>query len=163
MRHVCLPFLLIAMTASVLCAADSPFEGKWKFDGSQSNIAGAPDVREIEIKQDGNELVVKSKAKPPENGIYPLLWLGVGEFEVKMKNDGSQTTNLFGPYKMQSTTNVDGNKMTTQFVAANRAGEAVSGHWTRTVSPDGKQLTWQIDSKASDGRTLDKTLVFHRK
>jgi hypothetical protein len=39
----------------------------------------------------------------------------------------------------------------------------VQGQWIRTVSSDGREMTLQIVSKASDGRSMDQTLVFKRK
>jgi hypothetical protein len=162
MRFLCLSLLLCATLAAR--SSDSPFEGKWVLDKKQSaDLDGAPDIREMEIKSDGNGYVVKSKYLEPKNGIYPLLWLGVMSYEFKLNGDGSETVNLLGPFKHQSKTTIDGPKMTTDFQAANEAGEAVSGKWIRTVSGDGKTLTWEIHTKASDGRTLDKTLTFRRK
>jgi hypothetical protein len=146
-------------------AAKTGLEGKWVMDKNQSGdmASGAPEIREVELKQDGTEWVVKSKYVEPRTGMYPLLWLGVMAYELKLNGDGSETINLLGPFKHQSKTRVEGNKMTTEFVAANEAGEAVSGQWIRTVSEDGRQMTCEIKTKASDGRTLDKTLTFKRK
>jgi hypothetical protein len=162
MRFFCLSILLF--TALLAKTGDSPFEGKWVLDKkSSAELAGAPEIREMEIKRDGSGYVVKSKYVEPKDGIYPLLWLGVMAYEFKLNGDGAETVNLLGPFKHQSKTTVDGSKMTTDFQAANEAGQEVSGHWVRTLNDDGRQLTWEFHSKASDGRTLDKTLFFRRK
>jgi hypothetical protein len=144
-------------------AAKTGLEGKWVPEKNQNLPSAAPEIREMEIKQDGNEWVIKSKYVEPKTGMYPLLWLGIMAYELKLNGDGSETINLLGPFKHQSKTTVDGNRMTTEFVAANEAGEAVNGQWIRTVSDDGRQLTCQIKTKASDGRMLDQTLTFRRK
>lgn len=155
--------LSFILSLPVWAAEKGPFDGKWVADSETALTEGTPDIRELQIKQKGNEIVIKSKYVEPRNGIYPLLWLGVMAYELKLNADGSDTVNLLGPYKHQSKTTVEGLKMTTQFQAANEAGEAVSGQWIRSVSEDGKQLTCQIQTKASDGRTLDQTLTFRRK
>jgi hypothetical protein len=166
-RIAIITFLIVALVFALdsYGAANTGFEGKWVPDKGQSTDAAvnAPDIKEIEIKQSGNEYVIKSKYVEPKTGLYPLLWLGIMAYELKLNGDGSDTVNLLGPFKHQSKTTVQGNTMTTDFIAANEAGEAVTGQWVRTVSGDGRTLTCQIRTKASDGRTLEKTLSFRRK
>jgi hypothetical protein len=164
-RIVFLTFALIALVFALDAygAPKAGLEGKWVPEKNQELPSGAPDIRELEIKQDGNEWVIKSKYVEPRTGMYPLLWLGIMAYELKLNGDGSETINLLGPFKHQSKTTVSGNRMTTEFIAANEAGEAVSGQWIRTVSEDGRQLTCEIKTKASDGRTLERTLTFRRK
>lgn len=167
MRHIIVTLTMLVVLAGLAAAAStgkSPFEGKWVLDKKATTDLGAgPEIRETEIRQDGNEVLIKSKYVEPRNGIYPLLWLGIMAYDFKLHSDGSESVNLLGPYKHQSKTTIAGNKMTTEFQAANEAGEAVSGQWVRTVSEDGRQMTCEIRTKASDGRTLEKTLVFKRK
>jgi hypothetical protein len=61
-----------------------------------------------------------------------------------------------------SKTQVDGNKMTTDWKATLENGN-VEGKWIRTVSPDGKEMDLQIIAKSSDGRNMDQTLIFRRR
>lgn len=143
--------------------AAGPFDGKWVIDKGAGQVAGGPDFKEVEIKQKGDDVTIRSKYIEPPNGIYPLLWLGVMSMDFKLKANGEPTDNLLGPFKHQSKTKVEGNTMTTDFQAANEAGEAVSGQWIRKVSDDGKSMTLEVHTKASDGKTLDRTLNFKKK
>jgi hypothetical protein len=52
--------------------------------------------------------------------------------------------------------------MITDWTATNEKGRVGDGQWIRTVSPDGKEMTLQIVSKASVGRNLDQTLIMKR-
>jgi hypothetical protein len=142
--------------------AATPFEGKWEIDKKKTQAVGAPEDLKLEIKEDGTKLKVKSKYQEPKNSIYPLLWVGVMTYDIEHATDGSETTNHIGPFTHVSNTTVAGNKMVTDFTAALEKGN-VTGKWIRTVSPDGREMTWQINSKSSDGRALDQTLVFKKK
>ena len=80
-------------------------------------------------------------------------------YELELTTDGTEKVNQIGPFAHNSRTRVEGNKMTTEFIASNDAGK-VDGQWIRTLSPDGKEMTLQVLTNASDGRKLDQTLVF---
>lgn len=107
-------------------------------------------------------MVIKSKYQEPKNAIYPLLWVGIMTYELELTTDGSEKVTQIGPFAHNSKTRINGNKMVTDFVATNGTGK-VDGQWIRTLSPDGKEMTLQVLSRASDGRKLDQTLVFKRK
>lgn len=160
-------FLFSAVLMSFAAAATldagtaSSFVGKWQIDKKKTQAVGAPDDLQIEFKENGSKLLTKSKYREPKNNTYPLLWLGVMTYELELATDGSEKSNQIGPFMHTSKTMVDGNKMTTDFTANLEKG-TVSGQWIRTLSADGKELTWQIKSEASDGRKLDQTLVFKR-
>jgi hypothetical protein len=160
MRRYTALFFALSLVAF---ASESTFEGKWKLDKKATSTGDGPEIREVEIEREGGEIVIKSKYVEPKHGVYPLPWLGIMAYELRLNSDGSDTVNILGPYKHQSKTTIDGNKLVTEFVAANEAGEAVKGQWVRTVSADGKQMTCQIRTETKDGRTLDQTLVFRRK
>ena len=83
-------------------------------------------------------------------------------YELNLTTDGMEKVNQIGPFAHNSRTRIEGNKMTTDFVASNGPGK-VDGQWIRTVSPDGKAMTLQVLTTSSDGRKLDETLVFRRK
>ena len=142
-------------------AAQQSFNGKWVMDKKRSSQA-APDDFQQEIKQDGSKITIKSKYREPKSAMYPLLWVGVMTYDLELSGDGSDKTNHIGPFTHTSKTKVEGNKMTTDFTAKIENG-SVNGQWIRTLSPDGKEMTMQIRSEASDGRKLDQTLVFKRK
>ena len=156
-----LPFLAIALV-TVLSAASTGFEGKWVLDKSKPLPSGGPEDLEIEMKQNGPNLTIKSKYREPKDAIYPLLWVGIMTYELNLTTDGMEKVNQIGPFAHNSRTRIEGNKMTTDFVASNGPGK-VDGQWIRTVSPDGKAMTLQVLTTSSDGRKLDETLVFRRK
>jgi hypothetical protein len=141
----------------------SPFEGKWKLDKDKTQAVGAPQDLECEIKADGaNGFVIKSKYREPKNAIYPLMWVGIMTYELPLTIDGSEKMNQIGPFAHVSKSSVNGNKLVTDWKATMENG-GVEGQWIRTLSPDGKEMTLQIISKASDGRNMDQTLVMRRR
>ena len=160
-RRFLVPLLALAL-APALLGASTGFDGKWVLDKKKTQAAGAPEDLQIEMKQDGPKLVIKSKYQEPKNAIYPLLWVGIMTYELELTTDGTEKVNQIGPFAHNSRTRVEGNKMTTEFIASNNTGR-VEGQWIRTLSPDGKEMTMQVLTNASDGRKLDQTLVFRRK
>lgn len=162
---VFLRFLAVTISCAGLLLANStlsPFEGKWKVDKSKTKVTGAPEDLETEIKPDGDSgVIIKSKYREPKNAIYPLMWVGIMTYELPL-SIGSEKTNQIGPFMHVSRTTVDGNRMVTDWKATIEKGE-VDGQWIRTVSPDGKEMTLQIISKASDGRHMDQTLVLKKR
>ncbi len=155
---IAVPMLVFAATPGA-----NPFVGKWRIDKSKTKAQGVPDDLEVEIKQDGNAgLLVKSKYREPKTNMYPLLWVGVMTYELPLSTDGTEKQNQIGPFMHVSKTQLDGNKMTTDWKATIENG-SVEGQWIRTVSDDGRQMDLQIIAKASDGRNMDQTLVFKRR
>ena len=185
------------LTAAVSWAGNAAaFQGKWELDKKKTQAAGAPENLQVEIKERGDGVQIKSKYREPKSSMYPLLWVGIMTYELDLSTDGSDKTNHIGPFTHVSKTTVNGNTMTTEFdvfsappgqgggtaggAAANAqagaaaaeastaAGQATTpviqgGKWVRTVSEDGREMTLQIDAKASDGRALNQMLVFKRK
>ena len=160
-RRYVLPVLTIAVT-TVLSGSTTGFEGKWVLDKSKPQATGGPEDLEIEMKQNGPNLTIKSKYHEPKDAVYPLLWVGIMTYELNLTTDGAEKVNQIGPFAHNSRTRIDGNKMTTEFVASDGPGK-VDGQWIRTLSPDGKGMTLQVLVTSSDGRKLDQTLVFRRK
>jgi hypothetical protein len=164
-RRYVLP-LFFAIAGLLTAASAGPigaFEGKWKLDKKKTQAKGGPEDLECEIKAEGSSgILIKSKYREPKNSIYPLMWVGVMTYELPLSADGSEKTNQIGPFAHVSKTTVDGNKMTTDWRATMENGH-VEGQWIRTVSPDGREMTLQIISKASDGRKMDQTLVFAKR
>lgn len=148
--------------ASAADVSSSPFAGKWELDKKKTQATGAPERLRFEMKPEGNKVLIKSQYVEPKNAIYPLLWVGIMTYELPLSTDGSEITNHIGPFTHVSKTTLEGNKMTTDWKAALENGQ-VEGQWVRTVSDDGREMTLQIISKASDGRNMDQTLVFRRR
>jgi hypothetical protein len=154
--------------ACVLCVAGwaktSGFDGKWELQKDQSTAtASIPDGLQEQIKQRGSEMVIQSRWHEPPNGITPLLLLGVMVSEVKLNTDGSQTTSQIGPFAAATTTKQDGdNTLKTEWQATVN-GQSVTGHWVRTLSSDGKNMTLDIQQQSGDGKTGTAKLVFKRK
>jgi len=155
------PVFALAL-APVLTAASTGFDGKWVLDKQKTQGAGYPEDLQIEMKQNGPRLTIKSKYHEPKSAVYPLLWVGIMTYELELTTDGTEKVNQIGPFAHNSRTKVEGNKMTTEFTASNEGGK-VEGEWIRTLSGDGKEMTLQVLANASDGRKLDQTLVFKRK
>jgi hypothetical protein len=153
---------LFAIPVFGLAAATTGFDGKWEMDKSKTQAVGAPEELQIEMKQNGPKLVIKSKYREPKSNIYPLLWVGIMTYELELTTDGTEKLTQIGPFAHNSKTRIEGNKMITEFVAKHDAGK-VDGQWIRTLSDDGKEMTLQILANASDGRKLDQTLIFKRK
>jgi hypothetical protein len=164
-RRLIHSFFALMTVVPILTAASTGFEGKWELDKKAPKAAGAPEDLQCEIKQDGSKVVIKSKYQEPKNAIYPLLWVGIMTYELELPVDGSEKLTQIGPFAHNAKTRIEGNKMITDFTAANggQGGGKVEGQWIRTLSDDGKQMTLQILANASDGRKLDQTLVFKRK
>jgi hypothetical protein len=158
-RSFTLPILVLAFTPALLAAN---FEGKWVLDNKKTQAVGAPERFEMEIDQDGSQIKITSKFKEPKSSIYPLLWVGILTNELELTTDGSEKVTQIGPFAHNSKTRLEGNTMTTDFVASNDTGK-VEGQWVRKLSGDGKEMTFQVISKSSDGRTLDQTMVLKRK
>jgi len=157
------PSFVFALTlAATMMAASTGFDGKWVVDKSKTHAVGAPEDLQVEIKQDGPKLRIQSKYQEPKTAVYPLLWVGIMTYDLELTTDGTEKVNQIGPFAHNSKTRIDGNKMITEFNASYEGGK-VDGQWIRTLSPDGKEMTLQVLSNASDGRKLDQTLVFKRK
>jgi hypothetical protein len=83
-------------------------------------------------------------------------------YELELPTDGSEKVNHIGPFTHVSKTTVEGNRCVTDFTAQMEGGN-VTGQWVREIAEGGKEMTWRVNTKASDGRTLDQTMVFRRK
>jgi hypothetical protein len=160
-------FVLMAALAATVCAAaaDRGFEGKWVLDKHASNTGTIPPPEDLRqnIKKSGNELIIESTFKEPNNAIAPLLYLGIMTTALRMAADGSESVAQVGPYMQTCKTTVDGNKMTTQWVAKHTSGEVVTGQWVRTLDPDGKHMTLDIQENSTKGQGGTASLHFVRK
>jgi hypothetical protein len=157
----CLLLLCLSIGTSYAGTA-SAFTGKWELDKKKTQATGYPEDLRLEIKEDGSKLKIQSKYREPRSNVYPLLWVGIMTYDLELGADGRETTNHIGPFTHVSKTTIDGKKMVTDFTAHIEKGN-VTGQWVRTLSPDGREMTCQINTKSSDGRQLNQTLVFKKK
>jgi len=151
------------LAAAVLPAGskDGGFTGKWVLDKGQASGDGPANL-ETRIKQDGSGVSIESTFKEPENGIVPLLYLGVMTTRMHLSFDGSEQQNQIGPFQMGSKTTLNGNQMETVWTAAVK-DDQVQGHWTHTLSDDGKHMTLEIKQNSAQGKSAEATLHFVRK
>lgn len=138
------------------------FDGKWILDKHSPKAPEVPEDLRQEIRQKGPEVTIQSQFKEPANGIAPLLMLGIMTSSLRLTTDGQDVQNQIGPFAQTSKTTIDGNKMETEW-SAEVNGDQVHGHWTRTLSDDGKRMTLQVKESSTKGQGGDATLQFVRK
>jgi hypothetical protein len=145
-------------------AKDAPdsFSGKWVLDKHGARPGDAPNGLETKIKQDESGLTFESSFKEPDNGVVPLLYLGVMTNKLHLNTDGQDQQSQIGPFMAVFRTMMDGNKMTTQWKAQIN-GDPVEGHWVHTLSDDGKHMTLEITESSTHGQHAEATLTFVRK
>ena len=155
--------LFFMLFAIGLQAKDDGFNGKWVLDKKNNQPDGCPKKLETAIKQDGSGLTLESRFQEPENGVVPLLYLGIMATKVRLSSNGQVQQNTIGPFQMASKTTMDGHQLQTEWTAAVE-GSQVQGHWTQRLSDDGKHLTWEIsETAANGGPERQATLYFVRK
>lgn len=154
-------FLAALVTPGNAGNKDEGFAGKWALDKNQPST-DAPGNLETKIKQDGSGITIESTFKEPDNGIVPLLYLGVMTTRMHLSFDGREEQNQIGPFQMASKTTLNGNQMDTVWTAAVKEDQ-VQGHWTHTLSDDGKHMTLEIKESSTQGQTAQATLHFVRK
>ena len=157
--------VLFAVVVSAASVGGNPsFDGKWVLEkGGNNATAPPPEGLQQRIKTSGNTVSIDSVFKEPANAIAPLLYLGVMITNLRLNADGSEAVNQVGPFMQTSKTTINGNKMDTEWVAKHTSGEVVNGHWTRTLSDDGKHMTLEIKENASQGQSGTATLNFVKK
>jgi hypothetical protein len=145
-------------------AKDNPdtFSGKWVLDKHAPRPGDAPNALETKIKQDDSGVTIESTFKEPENGVVPLLYLGVMTNKLHLTTDGQEQRTQIGPFMTVFKTTMDGNKLNTEW-AAQVNGDPVQGHWVQTLSDDGKHLTMDITESSTHGQHAEATLNFVRK
>jgi hypothetical protein len=167
-KYMCVSKHLLLISALALVAAapafpkDSGFNGKWVLDKSASTASfDIPDNLMQQIKTKGSELDILTTWREPANGIAPMGLLGVMTTNLKLNVNGEEERNQFGPFNQVSKTTVNGNQILTDYTAMAN-GQQVTGHWTRSLSGDGRQMTLEI-TQNSGAQNNQAKLVFHRK
>jgi hypothetical protein len=143
-------------------AKDEGFSGKWVLDKGSQRPGDAPDNLEQRIKQDNSGVTIETTFKEPANGVVPLLYLGVMTTRLHLTTHGEVQQNQIGPFQMGSKTTIHGNQMDTEWTAMVK-GDQVQGHWTHTLSSDGRHMTLVIKENSTPGQPSEATLHFVRK
>lgn len=159
-RLLSFAFLIVTISASA-SSKDDGFTGKWVLDKNQPST-DAPGNLETRIKQDGTGITIESTFKEPDNGIVPLLYLGIMTTRMHLSFDGGTQQNQIGPFQMASKTTVNGNTMDTEWTAVVK-DDQVQGHWTHTLSDDGRHMTLEIKENSTQGQNAQATLHFVKK
>jgi hypothetical protein len=142
--------------------ADS-FSGKWVLDKHNPRPGDAPNNMETKIKQDSSGLTIESTFKEPDNGVVPLLYLGVMAEKVRLNTDGQELADQqIGPFAAKFKSSMDGNKLMTDWTAQIKEDQ-VQGHWVHTLSDDGKRMTLEIKESSTHTQHAETTLYFVRK
>jgi hypothetical protein len=153
---------IFAASANAKDAKDEGFSGKWALDKRSPRPGDAPNNLDTRIKQDGSGLSIESTFKEPDNGVVPLVYLGLMTTKIHLNTNGQDQENVIGPFTMTSKTTMNGNQMLTDWTA-NVKGDHVQGHWTHTLSDDGKRMTLEIQESSTQGQHSEITLYFARK
>ncbi len=143
-------------------AKEEGFSGKWVLDKRSPRPGDAPNSLETRIKQDGSGVTIESTFKEPENGVVPLMYLGLMTTKIRLKTDGEEQETLVGPFTMRSKTMLNGNQMLTDWTAQAK-DDQVQVHWTHTLSDDGRRMTLEIKESSTQGQHAEATLYFVRK
>ena len=138
------------------------YSGKWVLDKHSPRPGDAPNDLEMKIKQDSSGLTIESSFKEPDNGVVPLLYLGVMNNKLHLNTDGQEQQTQIGPFMAVFKTTMDGNKLMTEWKAQIN-GDPVEGHWVHTLSEDGKHMTLEIQESSTHGQHAEATLNFVRK
>ena len=141
---------------------DEGFSGRWVLDKGSQLPSGGPGNLQTRIKQDNSGLTIESTFREPDNGIVPLVYLGVMTTKLRLSLDGTQQQNAIGPFQMASKTTITGKQMETEWTAMVK-GDQVQGHWTHTLSDDGKHMTLEIEESSTQGQSGQATLHFVKK
>jgi len=154
----------VGILSAPLCAKDKDqgFAGKWVLDKKATSAPQSPEDLREQIHQSGSEITIQSLYKEPANGITPILYLGVMASSIRLTTDGQEAPNQIGPFQVVYKTTVDGNKMETDWNGVVNI-DPVQGHWTRTLSQDGKHMTLDIKESSTKGQSGQATLQFVRK
>jgi hypothetical protein len=142
--------------------SESGFSGKWILDKHSPRPGDAPNSLETKIKQDSSGVTIESTFKEPENGVVPLLYLGVMTNSLRLTTDGQERQAQIGPFMAVFKTNMDGNRLTTDWKAQIN-GDPIEGHWVHALSGDGKHMTLEITESSTRKQHAEATLQFVRK
>ncbi len=159
---VSLSALVLIISTAFVNAKDEGFAGHWILDKGSPRPGDCPNQLEQKIKQDSSGLTIESTFKEPENGVVPLLYLGVMTTKLHLNVNGEEQQNQIGPFQMGSKTTLNGSQMETEWKARAKEDE-VNGHWVHTLSSDGRHMTLEIKESSTRGQNAVAKLYFVRK
>jgi hypothetical protein len=145
---------------TVLAASVPDFSGEWKLVSAIGTTS--PDELLVHFKQSGPTLNVTAQWQEPPNGRYGLTLLGIVTPKLKLSTDGREDLNQAGPFVLHSRTRWNGTRLLTSWNTSEFLGASFHGEWTRSLSVDGRELTWQIHADSSLGQHSDAVLTFRR-
>lgn len=154
--------ILLAVAGVVAQDGALSWAGRWVLDPKASNAPEGLIGLEQRIKQNGAELNIESKFPEPANGLVPLMYLGILTNSLKLNTGGSEVVNQIGPFMQTSKTTLNGNALETDWRAEVK-GDPAEGHWTRTLSDDGKRMTLKVTESSTHGQSGNAELVFKKK
>jgi hypothetical protein len=156
--------IALGTTLTLASAKDNPdsFSGKWVLDKQAPRPGDAPNALETKIKQDDSGVTIESSFKEPDNGVVPLLYLGIMTNKLHLNTAGQEDQTQIGPFMTVFKTTTDGKKLLTEW-RAQVNGDPVEGHWVHTLSDDGKHMTLEIKESSTHGQQAEATLTFVRK
>jgi len=94
-------FLMVSVFAvNAVNAKDEGFSGRWVLDRGSQRPGDGPNNLEQRIKQDNSGVTIESTFKEPENGVVPLLYLGVMTTKLHLSTTGETQQNQIGPFQM---------------------------------------------------------------
>ncbi len=163
-KSIILLFTIAFVVFATASAKDNPdsFSGRWVLDKHAPRPGDAPNNLETKIKQDNSGLTIESTFKDPDDGVVPLLYLGVMTNKLHLNTDGQEQQTQIGPFMAVFKTTMDGNKLLTDWKAEIK-GDTVEGHWVHTLSSDGKHMTLDIKESSTHDQHAEATLSFVRK
>jgi hypothetical protein len=141
---------------------DAGFSGRWVMDSKTSTAPEGLTNLEQKIKVSGSKVTIESKFPEPANGIIPLMYLGVMATTLTINTDNADAQNQVGPFQMGSKTTLNGSEMVTEWTAQVN-GDQIQGHWTRTLSDDGRHMVLKIQESSTKGQQGQAELHFNRK
>lgn len=145
---------------TVLAAPVPDFSGEWKLVSATGT--SPPDEILVQFKQSVTALNVTTQWQEPPNGQYGLTLLGVVTPELKLSTDGREDLNQAGPFVLHSRTRWNGTRLLTSWKTSEFLGSSFHGEWIRSLSGDGRELTWEIHANSSLGQHSDAVLTFRR-
>lgn len=161
-RILSLVFLAGFLALNAKDAKDEGFSGKWTLDKHSPRPGDAPNNLDTRIKQDNSGVTIESTFQEPDNGVVPLLYVGLMTTKIHLSTDGQEQETLVGPFTVRTKTMMNGNQMLTDWTAQAK-DDQVQGHWTHTLSEDGKRMTLEIKENSTQGQHAEATLYFVRK
>jgi hypothetical protein len=154
--------IVFIFSCALLFGSDEGFAGKWVLDKGSPRPGDAPNDYETKIKQKQAELSFETTFKEPDNGIVPILYLGLMTSSLRLNTEGTETQNKVGPFQMATkTTMTSPRQMDTDWKGVVNE-DAVEGHWCHKISDDGKHMTVEIKERSGKGESVT-TLYFVRK